>query len=159
MSREYPVYAITAVGAILISNGEILLVKRGSEPGKGLWSIPGGAIEAGESIYGAAQRELYEETGISAKPIGIIGIVNLVIKDKASKPIYHYAIIDVLFDEKTMEGVPRPGGDAIDVAFVPLSKAINSIEVSKTTKALLSMLIKRGTGLNMIDVCEISITA
>lgn len=158
MSREYPIYAITAVGAILISNGKILLIKRGSEPGKGLWSIPGGAIEAGENIYEAAQRELYEETGINAKPVGVIGIVNLVIKDKTSKPMYHYVILDILFDERTMEGVPRPGGDAVDVAFVPLNKAINSTDVSKTTRILLSVLNKRVVNLNIVDIYEISVT-
>lgn len=157
MSREYPVYAITAVGAILIPNGKILLVRRGSEPGKGLWSIPGGAIEAGENIYEAAQRELYEETGVSAKPIGVVGVVNLVIKDKALKTIYHYVILGILFDEKTMEGVLRPGGDAVDVAFVPLNEAINSVAVSKTTKVLLSTLTREKAKLNTVNIYEILI--
>lgn len=159
MSREYPMYAITAVGAILISGGKVLLVKRGSDPGKGLWSIPGGAIEAGERVYEAAQRELYEETGISAKPVGVVGIVNLVIKDRESRPVYHYVILDVLFDEKTAEGSLRPGGDAIDVAFIPLDEAINSVKVSKTTKVLLSILTKGGDRPNVIDIFEVLATS
>lgn len=162
MPREYPVYAVTAVGAVLISDKRILLVKRGSEPGKGLWSIPGGAIEAGENIYEAARRELYEETGISAEPVGVIGIINLVIRDRTSKPIYHYVILDILFDENTMQGTLRPGGDAVDVAFIPINMAIDSKDVSKPTRVLLSMLAKEKeiviARLSTMNVYEISVT-
>jgi len=114
MSREYPQHVITAVGAILVSDGRILLIKRGSQPGKGLWSIPGGAMEVGESIFDAARRELYEETGIDAKPLGVISVVNLIVRDKEFKPKYHYVILGVLFDEESVLGSLKPGGDEIE---------------------------------------------
>uniref|UniRef100_A0A7C2V9T7 NUDIX domain-containing protein n=1 Tax=Ignisphaera aggregans TaxID=334771 RepID=A0A7C2V9T7_9CREN len=141
MSRTYPAYAIAAVGAIVISEGRILLVKRNAEPGRGLWSIPGGAIEPGESIYEAARRELVEETGVDALPLGIIGIVNVVVKDSSNRTRYHYVILDVLFDEKSIRGVLRPGGDALDVAFIPIEQAVDNASVSRTTRALLRKIV------------------
>ncbi|MEM1644410.1 MAG: NUDIX hydrolase [Ignisphaera sp.] len=154
MSREYPKYVITAVGAILIHNGRILLIKRGSEPGRGLWSIPGGAIEVGESVFNAARRELREETGIDAKPLGIIDVVNLIVRDRDSKPKYHYVILGILFDERTISGSPRPGGDAIDISFLPLEHVLKEDNVSKTTKALVTKLL-RGN-IEVIGVDEVS---
>lgn len=154
MSREYPQHVITAVGAILVFDGRILLVKRGSEPGKGLWSIPGGAMEVGESIFDAARRELREETGIDAKPLGVISVVNLIVRDKEFKPKYHYAILGVLFDEESVSGSLKPGGDALDISFIPLEQALNENNVSKTTKALVAKLI--GNSIEVIEVDEVS---
>ncbi|MEM1526068.1 MAG: NUDIX hydrolase [Ignisphaera sp.] len=154
MSREYPQHVITAVGAILVSDGRILLIKRGSQPGKGLWSIPGGAMEVGESIFDAARRELYEETGIDAKPLGVISVVNLIVRDKEFKPKYHYVILGVLFDEESVLGSLKPGGDALDISFLPLEQALNENNVSKTTKALVAKLI--GNNIEVIEVDEVS---
>lgn len=154
MSREYPQHVITAVGAILVFDGRILLVKRGSEPGKGLWSIPGGAMEVGESIFDAARRELREETGIDAKPLGVISVVNLIVRDKEFKPKYHYVILGVLFDEESVSGSLKPGGDALDISFIPLEQALNENNVSKTTKALVAKLI--GNSIEVIEVDEVS---
>ncbi|RLE94819.1 MAG: hypothetical protein DRN04_01875 [Thermoprotei archaeon] len=80
-TRLYPKFAIAAVGAVVLKNGRILLIKRGKEPGKGLWSIPGGAVQAGERLEEAVLRELYEETGLTGKVGELIHIEEAIIRE------------------------------------------------------------------------------
>ncbi|MEM0453261.1 MAG: NUDIX hydrolase [Sulfolobales archaeon] len=144
VSREYPRYAIVAVGAVLIRDNKILLVKRGYPPGKDKWSIPGGVVEAGEEIYSAAIRELKEETGIEANPLGIVWICNNVVRDGAGRVQYHYVILDVLFDPNTIDGSLRAGGDVVDAAWVPVDVVMSKDDVSKTVKNLIERINKLG---------------
>ncbi len=140
MSTEYPSYPIAAVGAVLVRNGSILLIQRGYPPGKGLWAVPGGVIEVGESIEEAAVRELEEETGIRAKPVGIVWVANVVVRE-GGRVRYHYVIIDVAFDPRTVEGTLRPGGDAVDVAWMRMGEVVERSDVSETTRKLVSYLM------------------
>ncbi len=144
VSREYPKYALVAVGAVLIKDNNILLVKRGYPPGKGKWSIPGGVIEAGEDIYSAAVRELNEEAGINAEPLGVIWIYNNIVRDESGKVQYHYVILDILFDSNSMKGVLRAGGDAVDIAWVPIDEAMSRSDVSSTVKKLIERIKRLG---------------
>lgn len=150
ISREYPRYAITAVGAVVIKDNSILLIKRGHPPGKGKWSIPGGVVEAGEDIYEAALRELHEETGITAKPLGIVWVINNVVRDENGAVQYHYVILDILFDSTTINGTLKPGGDAVDVAWIPLNEVSKRDDISRTVKRLVEHIERRGT--NYIDL-------
>jgi len=140
MERTYPKYAITAVGAVLIRGDEILLVKRGYPPGKGKWSIPGGVVEAGESLIEAAKRELLEETGLEAEPIGIIWVLNNIVKDREGRVKYHYVIIDVLFDSNTIKGDLKPGSDAVEASWFKIRDLRENPEVSRTVKLLIDRI-------------------
>ncbi|MEM4756727.1 MAG: NUDIX hydrolase [Desulfurococcaceae archaeon] len=156
MSRLYPAYPIAAVGAVLIDNDEILLVRRAYPPGKGKWSIPGGAMERGERIGEAAKRELKEETGIEAEPTGILWVLNNIVLDERGDVKYHYLILDVLFDPKSIKGSLRPGGDVVDVAWISLRSAVNAADVSRTVKKLINRILKYGlTTLPLEDVDNI----
>jgi len=64
LKKEYPKHPIVGVGAIIIQNGKILIVRRGSEPGKGKWSVPGGLVELGETVKQTVVREVKEECGL-----------------------------------------------------------------------------------------------
>jgi len=139
LSAEYPQHPIAAVGAVLVKNGAVLLVKRGYPPGKGMWAVPGGVIEVGESIEDAAVRELEEETGLRAEPRGIVWVTNVVVREGA-RVRYHYVIIDVLFDSRTVKGFLRPGGDAVDVAWMSMDEVVARSDVSRTTKSLVEYL-------------------
>lgn len=150
-NREYPSFAIAAVGAVLIRNGMILLVKRGYPPGAGLWAIPGGVIEPGEGIAEAALRELEEETGLRAKPLGVVHILNNIVFDKEEKVKYHYLLIDILFDPNTIEGTPRPGGDVLAVDWINIDEALTRINVSRTTKKLLYKVKQAGLSYIPLD--------
>ena len=69
--REYPDAPVVGVGGVVIHEGRALLIKRGSAPLEGQWSIPGGTLELGESIEEGVRRELLEETGIEVRVLGI----------------------------------------------------------------------------------------
>jgi ADP-ribose pyrophosphatase YjhB (NUDIX family) len=137
LERLYPKYGIAAVGAVVIFNNKILLVERAYPPGVGMWSIPGGVIEAGERISEAAKRELREETGLEAEPLGILWVLNNIVRDEIGRVKYHYVIVDVFFDPKTLKGELRPGGDVTGVSWFTIEEAKNSPRVSKTVKRLL----------------------
>ena len=143
-SRTYPKYAIASVGAVVIKNNSILLIKRGYPPKEGMWAIPGGVIEAGESIVEAAKRELEEETGIVAEPLGIIGVAEAIVRDEHGKILYHYIILDILFDSNTIRGTLRPGGDATDVAWIPLKEAVERNDITGSTKRLIKKILDEG---------------
>ncbi len=137
--REFPKYAIASVGAVLLREGKLLLVKRGFPPGQGKWSIPGGAVEAGEGILEAAKRELFEETNLSAEPIGLIALSQVVVSDEG-RVKYHYIIADIIFDPASIEGSERPGGDATDVSWFSLEEASAKEDVTRTTRKLANLL-------------------
>jgi len=140
LPREYPEYAVAAVGAVLIRSGRILLVKRGYPPAVGKWSLPGGVIEAGESLADAATRELEEETGLRARPLGVVWVLNNVVLDPLGRVKYHYLIVDVIFDSESVEGSLRAGGDALDVSWVDLGEVPIRDDISRTVKKLVSRL-------------------
>jgi len=139
--REYPRYAIVGVGAIVLDEDRILLVKRGSEPGKGLWSIPGGVVEAGESLKNAVLRELKEETGIEGVIEGLYDVFEVIIPDKEGRVHYHYVILDFLV--KPLSRIITPGSDVEETKWVRLDEAL-SMNLTKTTRRLIRKLLTQG---------------
>jgi ADP-ribose pyrophosphatase YjhB (NUDIX family) len=150
-SRVYPRYAIAAVGAVMLRGDEILLVRRGYPPGLGKWSIPGGVVEPGERLGEAAKRELKEETGLEAEPIGILWVLNNIVRDEAGRVKYHYLIVDILFDPSTIRGEIRPGGDVTGVSWFKVDEVLTSPEVSRTVKRLIERIEKQGLTYIPID--------
>ena len=117
MRREYPEAPIVGVGAVVINGTEVLLVRRGSEPLKGEWSLPGGALEIGETLQQGVVGEVFEETGMTVTPAGVIEILYRIIKDEESGRVrYHYVLID--FVCRVTSGSPRVGSDADEVRWV-----------------------------------------
>ncbi len=95
MSRLYPSAPLVGVGVVVLNDAhEILLVKRGNEPGKGLWSLPGGMVQLGERVRDAAVREVYEECNLNVEPEDVMSVVDLILKDPDGKVKYHYVLID-----------------------------------------------------------------
>jgi 8-oxo-dGTP diphosphatase len=96
MQREFPEQPIIGVGATIIEDGRVLLVKRAHPPIEGQWSIPGGALEIGELVREAAVREAREETGLIVEPGELLGVFDRVLRNPEQRVQYHYVLIDFL---------------------------------------------------------------
>ena len=122
MAREYPDRPVVGIGGVVIENGRALLIKRGSEPLLGQWSIPGGTLELGESLQQGVARELLEETGLKVKVLDMIEAFDRIFLDPAapnaedrSRPKYHYVIVDYLCER--LAGEARASSDVTDIAY------------------------------------------
>jgi len=112
---EYPKQPVVGVGGVVIADGRALLIRRGAEPLRGQWSIPGGRLELGESIADGVRREMLEETGLEVRVLDLIEVFERVFCDDDGRLRYHYVVLDYLCE--ALAGTPRPGGDVTDVAF------------------------------------------
>lgn len=112
LKREYPEVPLIGVGAIIIENGRVLLVKRGHPPLEGEWSIPGGVLEVGELLREAAIREAKEETSLTVETGEILGVFDRLIRT-GDRVQYHYVLIDFLC--RRVAGELKPGSDADEV--------------------------------------------
>jgi len=107
---------MVGVGGVVIENERALLIRRGSAPLKGEWSIPGGMLEIGETIVQGVQRELLEETAVETEVLDLIEVFERISTDDAGRPRYHFVILDYLC--RFAGGTPRAGSDVTDVAWV-----------------------------------------
>ena len=122
MRREYPKQPLAGVGAVIVNEGKMILVRRGVEPGKGKWSIPGGLVELGETVRDAVVREAKEETGLDVeivldRPLDAFDNIDI---DEKGGFRYHYVLLQFLTRPKS--GVLKPSSDALDAKWVPLEE-------------------------------------
>lgn len=103
------------VGALVIHDGRVLLIRRGKEPLRGRWVIPGGTVEAGETLHEALVREVREETGLEVRPKEVVLVFDRILREDGELR-YHYVIIDYLCEY--LSGTPRAATDAEAVALV-----------------------------------------
>ena len=113
MKRLYPDQPVVGVGAVIIKEGKIALIKRGNEPSRGKWTIPGGLVELAESPEQAVVREAKEETGLDADTPTLVDVVSNVDLDENGKVKYHYVIIEYLVHIK--EGIAQAASDAVEL--------------------------------------------
>ncbi len=114
--REYPERPIVGVGGVVIHNERALLIRRGSAPLEGEWSIPGGMLEIGETLLEGVQRELLEETAIEVRVLDLIEVFERVTRDETGKFKYHFVILDYLCE--AVRGEAQAGSDVTDVTWV-----------------------------------------
>jgi ADP-ribose pyrophosphatase YjhB (NUDIX family) len=96
MKREFPEIPLVGVGAIIIEDARLVLVKRAHPPLQAEWSIPGGVLEVGELMRQAAVREAREETGLTVEPGELLGVYDRIVRDADERVQYHYVLIDFL---------------------------------------------------------------
>jgi ADP-ribose pyrophosphatase YjhB (NUDIX family) len=114
--RRYPKRPLVGVGALIFRRDRILMAQRGKEPLKGWWSLPGGALETGESLADAVCREVREETGLEIRPLGVLEIFERIMRDARGVPEYHYVLIDYIC--RITGGELRAGDDVCAVEWV-----------------------------------------
>lgn len=117
--REYPQAPIVGVAAVVLRGREVLLIRRGREPLLGAWSLPGGALELGETTAEGIVREVFEETGVHAKPVQIVATLDRIVRDEQERVRFHYVLVEWLC---IADGVQQPvcGDDAVEARWVPL---------------------------------------
>lgn len=120
MSREYPERPIAAVGAVVVDNGKVLLIRRGKPPRPGQWSLPGGGQELGESYIEAAIREVREETGLAIEVLGLIDVVDSITRDESGRVRFHYLLADVV--ARPVGGTLQAGGDASEARWFSIGE-------------------------------------
>jgi 8-oxo-dGTP diphosphatase len=134
---SYPDLPRVAVGAMVFKDNKVLLIRRAKPPAQGLWALPGGSVNLGETLQQAAEREIFEETGITIMATKPVFTFDLIEKDENNRVRFHYIIIDLLADY--ISGTPQAGDDAEEVRWV-LSEDLKSLEVNhRTIKVLKSV--------------------
>ncbi len=133
MPREYPEYPIASVGVVIVKDGKVLLAQRGKDPARGRWTIPGGAIEVGETLHEAAKREIMEECNIEVAIGSLYKSYDSIVRDAAGRIRFHYVILDVLGTQ--VAGEVRAGGDVTDVRWVGTDD-LGTIDVLPTVAEL-----------------------
>lgn len=113
MKREYPEVPFVGVGAVIVQDGRVLLIRRGQAPLLGEWSLPGGVLECGETLREATVREAREETGLGVETVEMLGVYERVIRSDDGRVRYHYVLIDFLC--RPTAGELKAGSDAADV--------------------------------------------
>jgi 8-oxo-dGTP diphosphatase len=120
VQREYPDLPLVGVGAVIVRNGKVVLVKRGQPPLQGEWSIPGGRLELGETVRQAVCREVREETGLTVETSQLLGIFDRIVRDEDGRIRYHYLLIDFLC--RVVSGELRAASDAQDARWFELEE-------------------------------------
>lgn len=115
IQREYPLAPLVGVGAVVVHIDRVLLVRRGSEPLKGHWTLPGGMLEIGETLIEGVTREVREETGLDVEPIELVEVLDRIHRE-AGRVRYHYVIADYLC--RVTGGELRAASDADAVRWV-----------------------------------------
>jgi 8-oxo-dGTP diphosphatase len=116
LKRLYPDQPVVGIGVVIVKDNKIAIIKRGNEPGKGKWSIPGGLVELGEHIEQSVIREAKEETCLEVRDPRLVDVVDTVDLDEEGKIKYHYVIVDYLV--KVVGGEIAAASDAEELRWV-----------------------------------------
>jgi 8-oxo-dGTP diphosphatase len=115
MQREFPSAPLVGVGAVVVDQERVLLVRRGKEPLRGQWSLPGGMLELGEALTDGVVREVREETGLKVEPVELVELLDRIYRENESVR-YHYVIADYLC--RVVDGELKAASDADAVRWV-----------------------------------------
>ncbi len=129
--------------AVVLHQEHVLLVQRSKEPDRGLWGFPGGHVEWGETVLQAAERELFEETSVTAEPLHYLDNLDLLRRDTDGQVLSHYLLVGVAC--RYQSGTPLAGDDALDAQWFPIERILKSdLPMSNRVASLLQLALKAG---------------
>lgn len=134
MSRRYPSRPVVGVGAIITDGPRVLLVRRGREPSQGLWSIPGGVLELGESMIDGIRREVREEVGLNVRVLEVVEVLERIISDGNGEIEYHYVLVDYICEP--LKGTLQFADDADAAEWVD-QQDLPNYEITEGTTAVI----------------------
>ena len=132
--REYPDRPVVGIGAVVIRDGKVLLIRRGVAQGRGLWAVPGGSLELGETLQQGAEREILEETGITIRAREPIYAFDFFERDPDGRIRFHFVIVDLAADY--IRGDVKGADDALEARWLAPGD-LDHLPVSKNTLKLL----------------------
>ena len=132
--RWYPEKPIVAVAAVVFRDGRVLAIKRAKDPGKGKWSIPGGRLELGETIYEGVRREVAEECSIEIEIERVLDVGENIIRDEDGRVSFHFVLIDLL--AKYARGETEARSDAAECKWVT-PEELAELDISATLRDVL----------------------
>ena len=137
-----PTAPVLAVGAIVWKGDKILLIRRGTAPRKGFWSLPGGRQQWGETVFEAGIREIREETGIEIRIVDTAAVVDLIDRAADGSVAYHYTVVDLVAEWVSGDAVA--GDDAAEVAWAARDELAGYRLTAKTHEVIEIAARKRG---------------
>ena len=132
--RTYPDRPYVGVGAVIVHEGRVVLVKRRYEPLAGQWSIPGGAVEIGETLEACVAREMLEETGFEVEVGPVVEVLDRITHDDSSRVLYHFVLVDYLC--WPIGGELRAGTDVAEAVLVDPSELAEYALTEKATAVI-----------------------
>ena len=138
-NRQYPDRPVVGVGAVIVQDGGVVLIKRKYEPLKGRWSLPGGGVEVGETLAEAVAREMLEETGLQVEVGPVIEVFDRITRDGEQRVRYHYVLVDYLC--WPIAGELQAGSD-VDDAVVVDPAALAPFDLAPQTTAVIDRAVR-----------------
>ena len=143
VSRQYPDSPIVGVAGVVIEDDRVVLVRRGSPPAYGEWSLPGGAVEPGETLEEAVVREVKEEIGLEVEVVELVAVLDRIFLDSEGEVQFHYVLMDFLCRRKG--GRLRASSDAISCAQV-VFEALPRYRLTQETSEVINRAYQRLNG-------------
>ena len=136
MTREYPARPIVGVGVVVWRGDEVLMIRRGTAPRIGQWSLPGGGQELGETTAETARREVMEETGVDVEVGALLDVIDSIQRDADGRVRFHYTLVD--YGAEWLAGEARAGGDAAEARwFMPAE--LEGLELWAETRRIIAL--------------------
>jgi len=136
-------FPVPTVGVVCLRDDKVLLIKRGTPPRQGQWSLPGGRLELGETTVAAALRELKEETAVEAVLLGLVDVVDGLFTSRTTgETTRHYLMID--YAARWVSGAPMAGDDAAEARFFTLEDALALVEWDVTRTVIAETFARFG---------------
>ena len=139
MKREYPTSPVAGVAAVVFRGFDVLLVRRGNEPSKGMLGIPGGVVELGETAKEAVVREVEEETGIHVRPLRVLDVFDSIVRDDEGEIRFQYVLLEFLCEP--VGGDLRASSDVSDALWVHL-ESLGDLDVMPRTRAFIERVAR-----------------
>ena len=143
--RRYPVRPVVGVAGAVVFGGKVLLIRRGREPMLDAWTLPGGALETGETMLDGVTREVLEETGLRVRPLELLALLDRIVRDESGAVEYHYVLMDWLcevMDPGAMDAL-KAGSDALDVGWVSAEELTEMVEIDDATRRVMTDALAR----------------
>lgn len=145
--RRYPARPIVGVAGAVVDDGRALLIRRRQEPMRGAWTLPGGALETGETMLEGVVREVLEETGLAVRPLELLAMLDRIVRDEKGAVEYHYVLLDWLCEvvpddeDKPVQAVA--GSDALAVQWVTAEDLLAMEDVDEATRRVVEDGLRR----------------